>query len=800
MNGLIVYLINIILNLKNVFYNLIEKIDLGLLNFIVEELLNKSDIVSQLIGYEVTLISLYFVFIPVIIQEKKNEVYLGHNVSQWILYRRKKISKIIIKTFKKGEEKISDTCLTFTFSIFLIAISIYFYFMKCNLIVIFVFVIFILNITKKVVEYINLVSTDKAGKEIEENFKHLCVTDNEKIIRMLKDNIDYKIENNRKTFNYLLNNLNNIENCKKVSVVFYKQVINFNDIESYKMLYTEIYEAIKKCQNSNAYLNFTFNPWDLKVLLEYELDDSNANYIKQILINIINNSISMTKENNNYYNEIVSISYTLINKNKKLEMDTKTKLLNVILSTIKYIDCDENDENNFIKFKYIVNFYKKVIMLKDNHGINFMRNNIKNCVHKDSNIYPNVLMTTLMYLYYLIEIESPKYVEEKEKKVYKEIYVKIKKIQQNYYLEYYYNKCKIEELFEWIYKIYDNWEIYDNKKNILDINLKTPVVENMINTAKRSLNIIFQKDENEEVLINENDLKLFANLIKNKKIETNEIENIKKFTGFIGLELNDKTLDLYAEDLTNYAKTVDDKKQKEETLNLNAYSEKIIKIKNDLVKSVAKSELFNATSIKTIKTFKKSAIIDKKSIDTYAKYDITQFIDFKKDIETYIMKNIYNKNIVNIKYKEKEKEKILNILNIIKKKYYYIKPFTDSLDRAQKNSNDYRKKLLKFKVINTSINDTKFLINNYKCELKNIDIQVRKINGKDLLEKIESYKIEDNIYTIVDENGFEIIYSKDEIRKYCKNKYVKIIFNIDIGLDVEKTKGYRFIYIKDKIS
>lgn len=69
-----------------------------------------------------------------------------------------------------------------------------------------------------------------------------------------------------------------------------------------------------------------------------------------------------------------------------------------------------------------------------------------------------------------------------------------------------------------------------------------------------------------------------------------------------------------------------------------------------------------------------------------------------------------------------------------------------------------------------------------------------------MLEKIESYKTGDNIYTIVDKNDFEIIYSKNEIRKYCKNKYAKIIFNIDIGLDVERTCGYKFKYVKDKIS
>ena len=49
----------------------------------------KECICMDLIGFEVSFSTVLFIFLPFIIQDKKNEYYLGYNISEWILYKRK---------------------------------------------------------------------------------------------------------------------------------------------------------------------------------------------------------------------------------------------------------------------------------------------------------------------------------------------------------------------------------------------------------------------------------------------------------------------------------------------------------------------------------------------------------------------------------------------------------------------------------------------------------------------------------------------------------------------------------------
>ena len=79
----------------------------------------KECICMDLVGFEVSFSTVLFIFLPFIIQDKRNEYYLGYNISEWILYKRK--TNIFLSKKKK---KISDIAFLFIFCIIIIFISI----------------------------------------------------------------------------------------------------------------------------------------------------------------------------------------------------------------------------------------------------------------------------------------------------------------------------------------------------------------------------------------------------------------------------------------------------------------------------------------------------------------------------------------------------------------------------------------------------------------------------------------------------------------------------------------------------
>ena len=95
----------------------------------------------MLISGEISLIAIYLVFFPLIIENKNKEYYLGYRISDWILYKRK-------------TKKYNDISVIWMTSIFIIISSIIFVLQKNFIIVFAEFIIFMIILSTKTIKYI----------------------------------------------------------------------------------------------------------------------------------------------------------------------------------------------------------------------------------------------------------------------------------------------------------------------------------------------------------------------------------------------------------------------------------------------------------------------------------------------------------------------------------------------------------------------------------------------------------------------------------------------------------------------
>ena len=80
----------IICFIRNILYLIINRDIVSIFNNSLNFLNSIKDLNTTVISVEVTLISVTFIFLPIIIDHKSNEYYLGFKVSDWIFYLRKK--------------------------------------------------------------------------------------------------------------------------------------------------------------------------------------------------------------------------------------------------------------------------------------------------------------------------------------------------------------------------------------------------------------------------------------------------------------------------------------------------------------------------------------------------------------------------------------------------------------------------------------------------------------------------------------------------------------------------------------
>lgn len=796
------YLINIILKVIQFIVDTFKKIDYSLLFQNIINLLkcdSQKDLALALIGFEVTLITIYFIFLPLFVENKNKEIYLGYNVSKWLLYNRNKkgIFYKIVSKLKRKES--NDMSVAWLKSIVLIIVSIIFYIAKFNLIVILLFLIFILFLSKKVIDYLNLSTSDEYKKEIENDFLKMCENDKEKVCDRLSKNKSSIITENKDTLIFILKNYNN-KNIDYIYNFFYKELINSNNMELIYMVFNEISNEIEYRRKNNNSVYFEIKPYDFNYLLSSGLNDNNYKNIYEILYNIIINNIDFTFKDYNNYNGIISISYDGILKNKYINEDSKRKMLKEIFSIINY-SVFYNDETNvnFIKYKYIVSIFKHYIDIRDNLGIDFIINNIEERLnYRDTeSLYSSIIITIMIYLYYLIKIENPPYVEQEEKQYLNTIYERLRKIISDNQIEYCYSN-NIDTLFKWVNEISNSWERFIFKDNSSSC-VKTPMCDDAIITSKRALLIFFKKDILNNIKdINDNDLITFRFTLENGVLKEDVLNSIKDFIDFIGFNYEESIVKKYVDNLLEYASM----KRKEIKDNYNSveyYKSEFEIIGKELYEKMQKLKIFNSKNVNDSQIFYVNLPTDKRMLETYFKNDFLKWVKLDNIIERKILELFSNSKLTKIDYTYDTDKIIFHKLKLLKKNYYYIKPSSDNFGEEYKFGEEYLNTISRFKIVNTTIGNKRFIIDDYKCELKDIHFELRELNNSELSSYIKQYK-KGKTYYIKDDYGFEIKCSKDEILTYCKNNYIFCILVVEIGVDINNISGYQFVYNKKKLS
>lgn len=791
------WLLYVISNLLNTINKLITSIDCDkVIDFLS---IGNKELTLELIGYEVTLVTLYFVFLPLIIENKDKEIYLGHKVSKWILYERNKknkISRALIKMIKK-DNIFSDMCVSWINNICLILFSVILYMLKLNLVIIFLFIIFTICIGIKVSDYLILTSSDNYKKEIEKNFLNLCINNNDKICNMLKNNITSNVLENKQTLIFILYNYD-VKNMPQAYKSFYKTLFDKCDIESIYMLFSTMSEEILRRKKEDNLINLQIEPWDLNYFLVNGMRENNLSNILDILNTIINYSIELSFSNNDNYNEILSISYSGILKNTTISKKNKQRALNIIFNSIRYnLNIDDNENDDFIKYKYIFNLYKYFIDNRDENGIEFMISNLKENIDYTERIYHNIIITIIIYLYYLIEVEKPPYVNQGEKKYLKKVYQEIKSILLDSNIELCY-ASSIDILFTYLNEISHFWErfIFENGSTFC---VKTPVCNEVLITAKRTLLILFRKDIVNNIRnIGKEDLNDFKFTIENGKLKTEVLKSIQEFSKFTGLPIDNETIDNYIDSLLEYANS-NKKVISKENHNIEYFRNNFDLIGKRLYENTKTNNIFNCEVLANTHKYCVLLPMDKEMLETYIKHDINKWIDINNIIERKILEFFSAKEFIEVDYTYDTEKVIYNKIKTLKKPYYYIRPSADNLGAEYKYGQKYLDCISKFKIINTSICNKRFIIDNYKCCLKNIEFEIRELNNREILSFIKQYK-KGKDYYLKDEYNFDIKCTRDEIIKYCKDKYLYCTLVFEIGIDISRSKGYKFVYQKKKLS
>ena len=126
--------------------------------------------------------------------------------------------------------------------------------------------------------------------------------------------------------------------------------------------------------------------------------------------------------------------------------------------------------------------------------------------------------------------------------------------------------------------------------------------------------------------------------------------------------------------------------------------------------------------------------------ELFIKQDISDWIKVDNIIESKILEFFSNKNFPSIDYDYYSEDKIYKKLRSLKKKYYYIRPSADNLGTEHKFGKGYLDCISKFNIVDTSVGRKRFIVDDYKCCLKNIRFEIRELNNKELSTLIKKYK------------------------------------------------------------
>ena len=275
-------------------------------------------------------------------------------------------------------------------------------------------------------------------------------------------------------------------------------------------------------------------------------------------------------------------------------------------------------------------------------------------------------------------------------------------------------------------------------------------------------------------------------------------ENIKKYSLQIGIKLNNidkyiKSLEYYADILYKGQGNYNDEKYLE--------LKKEVEEKNkDLLKRLKRIEIFNNKDIVgEEKIFTYNIMCKKEDLS----FILENHIEKDKDslIQNKIELNIYNYLLQKINKKTNYHtdgiivyEKLLDKNN--NSNQVYITSENDPFGREYKIGQKYNDILKNYKVIHTTVNNARIIIDRYEANLLSVKITVEELNEEEQKDAMKDY-IKGDSY-MINYKGYKIKYSQKEIKDYIKNNHIKIHFEFNVAIKLNENINGCFLLLERK--
>ena len=377
-------------NVLFVFYLKVKSLLDTCIDFILYNSDKFNELVLVLVGGELTLITLFFALIPTLVDKRNDQYYLGYKISEIFLY---------------GNGKKSELTKTWIDGIILVSINIIFCLLKLDNLSFLGFAVCIVFFTFKILKYLNFISNDNEIKtEIEKKYVKDVNGNYGSLIQNMVDTSKDSMKNIYDNMNFLFK----INEDSRFLIDYTNKLLDIKNINQ-DSIYFKISEFIEE-KKYNYYFKFDYSK--LYKYLRNSINDFNKEdyygFIHTLLINNYNCYINKQMEN---MDVLVLPIFSAI-EDSKLSANNKQNLKNRIINNMNvYIKKEYKiyDKEYLYVYKYEFYVLKYIVDNKDFNLLNkFIRNNDSN--YTNYGVIYDLYLTCFLYLYYLIKIETEKYV------------------------------------------------------------------------------------------------------------------------------------------------------------------------------------------------------------------------------------------------------------------------------------------------------------------------------------------------------------------------------------------------------
>ena len=735
-----------------------------------------NELVLVLIGGELTLITLFFALIPTLVDKRNDQYYLGYKISEIFLY---------------GNGKKSELTKTWIGGIILASINIIFCLLKLDNLSFFCFTIFIMFFTFKILKYLNFISNvDKIKTEIEKNFVKEVNSNYSSLIQNMFDTSKDSMKNIYDNMNFLFK----INEDSRILNDYTNKLLDIKNINQ-DSIYFKISEFIEE-KKYNYYFKFDYSK--LYKYLRNSINDFNKEdyygFIHTLLINNYNYYINKQMENM----EILVLPIFSAIDDSKLSINNKQSLKNRIINNMNvYIKKEYkiSDKEYLYIYKYEFYVLKYIVDNKDFNLLNkFIRNNDSN--YTNYGVIYDLYLTCFLYLYYLIKIETEKYVSSADKKIYKEMYNQLSKVFDisNFELNDYYYRNFIA-FFKNLNEVTNWWEKF-NLEDQCDV--KTCLVDSSIIQCKKALFIIFGKDFiSKKYSISDEIVNLFKYDFENGILKIQSKEQLKDTLLFFKYDVTDE-FEEFEEDFLEFVSNnykIDELSKKIDIENLSK------KLNNELPiikEKINKLSIINNKKCSNFEECFYNFTCSKNFLDSfYADKNLLNDLKLELEFENCVYRCILNTIENKIYHSYKDDKIILSTLSKIRSKYFYFKPSKDLLDEKWKFGDKYKKIISRYELVNTNISKIRILVKNYNCSIEDISLELKEVNNDFIKNELKKHFVSRNKYCIKNEFGLDIFFTRQEFINYLKNTEVLLHIKIKFGIDIIGNKNIAFIRKKD---